>query len=350
MPLTPPKIVYKFPNIVPPNAQTLFESLPGYEWANRLQTYLQQALPTSASTGGGPSTPFPQANYALVTSLNASLTNARLLTAGTNITIVDGGPNGPVTINSTGGGGGGGVLHGADFSTPGSFTFNIPPNVTSLLFTIVGAGGAGGGSTTAAFASGGGGSGEIVDLQPQICVGGGTITGTIGAGGIGVTGGDGLPGGNTTCGLFTALGGLGGVSGATAGNGGQGGGPNGGAGGPRGVSGGNPGVIGLAESPSYFGGGGGGGGGSSGNVGGGFGAPAGGQSGGSPGSSTGGTQAGGGGGSSTPYGVGASGGNGGSNGANATIRGTGGGGGGGNATNSTGGNGGNGYVLIQWVS
>jgi hypothetical protein len=243
--------------------------------------------------------------------------------------------------------GGGGVLQGQEFTSTGAFTFNVPASVTSVWISMVGAGGGGGGATTAAIGAGGGGSGEIVFMQPQISVGGGTITGTVGTGGAGVSGANGNPGGNTTCGLFTAIGGLGGVGGIL-GTGGSGGGPNGGVGGARGATGG-AGAIGTAESPTYFGGGGGGGPGSTIAAAGGAGAPAGGQIGGAGGAVAS-SQAGGGGGSSTPYGVGASGGGGGSNGANATIRGTGGGGGGGLATSSSGGSGGNGYVLIQWIS
>jgi len=35
---------FPFPNIVPPNQQTLFESVPGYEWANRLTLFAKSLL------------------------------------------------------------------------------------------------------------------------------------------------------------------------------------------------------------------------------------------------------------------------------------------------------------------
>lgn len=69
---------------------------------NTIPTPFTRADAWIASGGGGSS--FPQADYVTL-SLNSSLTNERVLTAGTNITLVDTGPNGTITINSTGGGG-----------------------------------------------------------------------------------------------------------------------------------------------------------------------------------------------------------------------------------------------------
>jgi hypothetical protein len=82
-------------DVVPPNDQTKFESVPGYEWANRLTQLIK-----SLNLGGGA---FPQASYVTMGN-DPDLDNERVLTAGTGITIVDSGPNGTVTVNSTGGG------------------------------------------------------------------------------------------------------------------------------------------------------------------------------------------------------------------------------------------------------
>lgn len=57
------------------------------------------------SPGGGGAGAPTNATYVTM-SLNGVLTNERVLTAGTGITIVDGGANGPVTISSTATGGG----------------------------------------------------------------------------------------------------------------------------------------------------------------------------------------------------------------------------------------------------
>jgi len=82
--------------VVPPNQQTGFESVSGYEWANRISTCVKELAAITVQQ-----TAFPQANYALVTAHDPGLTNDRVLTAGTNISIVDGGAKGPVTINAT---------------------------------------------------------------------------------------------------------------------------------------------------------------------------------------------------------------------------------------------------------
>lgn len=60
---------------------------------------------TEIGSGGGGGAP-TNASY-VVMGVNASLTNERVLTAGSGISITDGGANGPVTIAATGGGGGG---------------------------------------------------------------------------------------------------------------------------------------------------------------------------------------------------------------------------------------------------
>ncbi len=68
-----------------------------YEWAWRLTTAV------NAGGGGGGGAP-TNATYVTL-STDATLTNERVLTAGANITITDGGAGGPVTIAATGGGG-----------------------------------------------------------------------------------------------------------------------------------------------------------------------------------------------------------------------------------------------------
>ena len=249
-----------------------------------------------------------------------------------------------------GGGGAGGFLKGQEFTAVGAFTFNVPVGVTSVWVTMIGAGGAGGGQTSnPTFGGGGGGAGELVQELPMIVTSGGTVSGSIGAGGTGVSGATGNPGGTTSFGLFNALGGQGGIQRTSGGaSGGAGGGPGNSG---NAVSGSSNGLLGKAESNVHFAGGGGGGA-SSGGPTGGFGAPAGGYLIGATGGSVVVGQDGGGGGATTIYGLGGIGGNGGSNGisAAATSYGAGGGGSGGiSAGNVTGGNGAPGYCLVQWV-
>jgi hypothetical protein len=82
-------------DVVPPNEQTKFESVPGYEWANRLTDLVKKLTPGISN--------FPQSSFVVMTN-DPDLTNERALTAGTGIAIVDGGPNGNVTISATGSG------------------------------------------------------------------------------------------------------------------------------------------------------------------------------------------------------------------------------------------------------
>lgn len=65
------------------------------EWLNALR----KAVVAGSSGGGAP----VDATY-LTLSLNSVLTNERVLTAGTNISFVDTGANGTLTINAAGGG------------------------------------------------------------------------------------------------------------------------------------------------------------------------------------------------------------------------------------------------------
>lgn len=61
--------------------------------------YGAHEVPPEATTGGGGGAPV-NAQY-VVMALDATLTQERVLTAGTDITITDGGANGPVTISVT---------------------------------------------------------------------------------------------------------------------------------------------------------------------------------------------------------------------------------------------------------
>lgn len=68
------------------------------------------------------------AEYVLV-SLDGRLINARVLTAGSNVTITDAGAQSTITIASTGGGGPPG--------TPGGWQFNDADNSSHALLTCM---------------------------------------------------------------------------------------------------------------------------------------------------------------------------------------------------------------------
>jgi hypothetical protein len=70
-------------------------------------------ISSTASGGGGAPT---DAAYVVLSS-NGTLTSERVLTAGSGISIADGGAGGAVTITATGGGGGGGVGGDSHFSS-----------------------------------------------------------------------------------------------------------------------------------------------------------------------------------------------------------------------------------------
>lgn len=364
--------------------------------------FLREDATFAVPPGGGG---FVQADYVVFPSDNAGLTSSRVLTAGTGITITDGGAKGPVTIDATGGGaisitatspivvtpdpitGTGDISHAASGVTPGSYgdnahfttfdvdadghlttagvfplggflhgqeftssgTFIVPANVTLVKVTMVGGGG-GGSNRGTTLGGGGGGSGEFVIDLPVLVVSGASVAVTIGAagggassGGTGAVGGD---GGSTSFGPIWGV--LGGKGGPTAAQGGGAGG--GGKGAPATTT--AVGQIGGAESGVHFGG-------SSGGPGGASTAAAGLQGGGAPGFPTGGTggaavavQGGGGGGASSMWGSGGNGGAGGSAGTSSvsTSYGAGGGGAGGHATTTLqAGNGTAGYCLVEWV-
>jgi hypothetical protein len=284
-----------------------------------------------------PGTATVQAQYVTLAT-DTGLTNERVLTAGTGITITDGGANSTVTIASTASGG---LSKSEAFTSNGNFT--VPAGVTVVWFSGIAGGGGGGGSTTSVVGGGsGGGSGEMVDRFPILVTPAAVMAVTVGIAGAGgaVAGGTGSTGGTTSFGGFSLAGGLGGSA-----NGGKGGGVNGAS--QDGTN--FWGLPGLAESPNHFGGSSGGQGGSTsanGKVGGG----SGGFTLGAAGGAANGTHGGGGGGAASIYGQGGAGGAGDVAGvsAAATSYGAGGGGAGG-FTAHVGGDGAPGYVLIQWI-
>ena len=274
----------------------------------------------------------------------ATLSNSRVLTAGSNITITDGGPGSTITIASSSGGG---KLQSQIFTSSGSWT--APSGVTGCW--ISGSGGGGGGaSLISAQGGGGGGGGEECVMQPVSLSALEVVTVTIGAAGAGATAGAsntaGGNGGTTTFGTHvTLLGGNGGLSANTGG--GYGGGPQGGKGAGTGPTGGT-GLGGFAESPTFFGGSGAGSGGQTGA--GGVGAGYGGTQFGGAGGAAVSSQGGGGGGASSSRGIGGAGGNGGVAGSASPSLGAGGGGAGGLTGGSLGGGaGGAGWLAVFWV-
>jgi hypothetical protein len=76
---------------------------------------------TISSTGGGASGAPTDASY-IVLGNNGTLSNERVLTAGSGISITDGGPGGNVTISATGGGAGGGPSYFASTTPDAIFT------------------------------------------------------------------------------------------------------------------------------------------------------------------------------------------------------------------------------------
>lgn len=108
------------------------------------------------------------------------------------------------------------------FNTPGSHTFKVPSNVTSLQIELAGGGGGGGAPLlifSATIKAGNGGAGGLLKQRIPVTAGQ-TYNITVGAGGAGskIASGDvgnanpGGNGGNTTFGSYTATGGTGGTS------------------------------------------------------------------------------------------------------------------------------------------
>lgn len=118
-----------------------------------------------------------------------------------------------------------------EFTTPGAFTFNVPSGVSMVFVSMIGGGASGAASDSGATSGGGGGSGEYCLRLQYAVTAGGTVSGSVGAGGAGVTpptldvalGND---GGTTSFGQLRALGGR---AQATSTAGGGGGGLGGGA-------------------------------------------------------------------------------------------------------------------------
>lgn len=224
---------------------------------------------------------------------------------------------------------------GLEYTAAGAFTFNVPTGVTSLRVTMLGGGGSGvGGATDTTGGGGGGGAGESVIALPYNVTGLGSVSGLVGAGGIGGDATVAVAGGNTTFGNLLVRGG------AAVATPAQGGGAGGGAGGSPGQSNNNPGLVGTKEAARHFGG----------SSGGGHFAAGGGAASYPLGGASSVVNTGGGGGASTLLGVGAAGAILDADGTFASSAGTGGGGAGGVLTRlPRGGNGAPGYVQLQWV-
>ncbi len=289
-----------------------------------------------------------QAQYVTM-ALDGGLTSERVLTAGSGITITDGGANSTVTIAATGGAGS--TLQSEAFTSSDDFV--VPAGVTAVWVTLQGAG-AGGQGAAAASVNGaaGGGAGELLqgvaipvtptDVMP-------VVIGAGGAGGASGASNPGAAGGNSTFGGLVAIGAP--ATGSTV-VGGTGGGVGGGVSTATVSANNYVGGTGSAESVGYFGGSAGGTGGASGGTP--FRGAAGGGSGGYNVGGAGGTgisgHAGGGGGAATIYGVGGAGGTNGVAGSNAPGAHFGAGGGGsGSSVDGAGGNGMSGYALIVWI-
>jgi hypothetical protein len=159
-----------------------------------------------------------------------------------------------ITIGTTSGGTVITQVKNQVFTSSGTYTPSSGLVYASIQ--ILGGGGAGGGgvATAGSQLSGGGGGGAAeyaVGIFTAAAIGASKAV-TIGAGGVGVSGGDGLPGGNSSVGvLITAFGGSGGIAGPLSTSGGFVG--SGGAGGTGGAGGdyrtpGAPGINGLGAA------------------------------------------------------------------------------------------------------
>ena len=255
------------------------------------------------------------------------------------------GPQGPIGPAGPAGsdGLGAGLMQSVEFTASGTWT--VPTGVTGVWISGIG-GGAGGWGGSANMGPGGG-SGEEGTMIPMAVVPGTVMPVTIGAGGAAgsasnTPAGMAYPGGTTTFGILSFLGGR---PGALYNSGGPGGGWGGGA------STSIIGASGTAESSSFFGGGSGGAGGGNNTTPGYYGAGSGGTITGGVGGAVGGGFGGGGGGAASPYGAGGAGGAGNNNGLNGVGYGSGGGGcGGSSGTTKTGGVGKSGYLIILFVA
>lgn len=132
----------------------------------------------------------------------------------------------------------------------GAFTFNVPAGVSLVRVTLVAGGGGSGAGAASTNCSGAGGAGEYAYDVPVSVTPGGTVSGSVAAGGVGAatSATNGLPGGDTSFGSLSVQGGFGGLS-VTAGTSGNGGGIGGAvAGSPA------AGHIGTREQVMYWGG------------------------------------------------------------------------------------------------
>jgi hypothetical protein len=148
-----------------------------------------------------------------------------------------------------------------EFTTPGTYSWTAPDDVTSIDVVAIGGGGAGRGVTGTVVFCGGGGGGGLGWKNNITVVPGNSYTVVVGAGRAGTTGVPSANGGNSFFIDTSTVAGLGGAS-ATAGAIGAGGtyvGDGGGNGGAGGVAGGNPG-CGGGGAGGYSGNGGRGGG------------------------------------------------------------------------------------------
>ncbi len=226
------------------------------------------------------------------------------------------------------------------YTTPGSSTYNVPANRSLVYVTMQAAGMGGNGCGAGPFntGGGGGGAGEMCVRVPYVVTPGGTVSMTVGAGGVGGANpeGVGATGGDTVFGTLRVRGAPNTASSTTFNGGVKGGGTNNGGDGLDGA-------MGSADGPSSWWAGSTGGPHSSGGNPARIGGPAGGRYGAAAAVSA---DRGGGPGSSTLFASGAVGAEPGVNGSSGTF-GCGGGGGGGSS--SVGGTGGNGYIIVEYM-
>ncbi len=230
---------------------------------------------------------------------------------------------------------------GTVFLTPGAFTYNVPAGRSLVYVTMqaAGCGGNRGGAGPGNTGGGGGGGGEVCVRVPYVVTPGGTVSGSVGAGGMGGTSPEqrGATGGDSYFGLLRCNGAPDSTATHVYGAGDYGGGANGpGVGIANSV-----GIIGAPDGAGWYGGSSGGPDTSGGNLAR-IGGPAGGYYG-APANAS--SDRGGGGGAATIFAAGVSGADPAINGSDG-VRG-GGGAGGGGAGAGNGGTGGNGYVLIE---
>ena len=144
------------------------------------------------------------------------------------------------------------------FTTVGTTNWTVPAAASLVSLFIVGGGGSGAGGNTSGGGGGGGQGGRVQQYNNISVTPGSTISVVVGAGGAAVAGGAaGNAGGQSSFGVYTAAGGVGGTARLTLG--GDGGGGSAGSGSaPSGSTGGNGGIGILFRDVVYGAGGGGG--------------------------------------------------------------------------------------------